>query len=146
MNLDWPESCLSFTVIFLNSADKTKNSDTTSKTLHALAQFFHSLHVMVCILMTPKDSSVKLIDVHVKLFVSCCDRFVKSYQEKGTIPFWSTKGNYLSLLNIAEQVAEFGSLRWYWDGTRERYIQTVKRYLVAMRHSTSYFHTKIIQI
>ena len=87
---------------FLNLADKTKNSDTTSKTLHALAQVFHSLHVTACMLMTPPDSLVKLIDVHVKLCLSCCDCFVKSYKEKGMIPFWSTKGNYLSLLNLAE--------------------------------------------
>ena len=35
--------------VFLNLADKTKNSNTSSKTLHALAQVFHSLHVVVCI-------------------------------------------------------------------------------------------------
>ena len=131
---------------FLNLADKMKDSNTTSKTLHALAQVFHSLHVMVCILMTPKDSSEKLIDAHVKVFLSCCNRFVRSYQGKEKVPFWSTKGNYLSLLNLADQVEEFGSLRWYWDGTRERYIQTVKKDLVAMRRSTSYFNTKMIQI
>ena len=94
----------------------------------------------------PKESSVKLIDVHLKLLLSCCNHFVKSYQEKKQIPFWSTKENYLSLLNLAEQVAEFRSLRWYWDGTRERYIQTVKKDLVEMRRSTSYFHTKMIKI
>ena len=54
---------------FLNLADKTKNYNTTSKTLHALAQVLHSLYVMVCILMTPTDSSVKLIDVHVKILL-----------------------------------------------------------------------------
>jgi len=94
--------------------------------------------------MTPKDSPVKLIDVHVKLCLSCCDRFGKSNQEKGTKPFVSTKGNYLSRMNLAEQVAEFGSLRWYWDGTRERYIQTVKTDLVVIRCSESYFNTKMI--
>ena len=77
----------------LNLAEKTKDSNTTSKTLHDLAWVFHSLDVMVCIWMTPKESSVKLIDVHVKFFLSCCGCFIKSYQAKGQIPFWSTKGS-----------------------------------------------------
>jgi hypothetical protein len=131
---------------FLNLAENLDGSDTTSKTLHALAQVFNLLHVMVCLLMTPRDSSVGLIDAHVKLFLSCCNRFAESYRGKDQVPFWSTKGNFLSLLNLAQQVEDYGSLRWYWDGTRERYIQTVKKELIAMRKSTSYFQTKMVQI
>ena len=34
-------------------------------------------------------------------------------------------------------------MRWYWEGTRERYIQTVETVLVSMRKTTSYFVRKM---
>ena len=31
-------------------------------------------------------------------------------------PIWISKSNYLSLLNLPEQMKEFGPLRLYWEG------------------------------
>ena len=121
-------------------------SNTTRATLTAAKQVFHSLHVMVCLLMSPDDGSSDAIDAHVKLFLSCCNRFVISYRGKDAVPFWSTTGNFPSLLNLGTQIREYGSVRLYWGGTRERFIQTVKKWLVSMRCSTSYFKRKMIMV
>ena len=48
---------------------------TTSTTMVAIQQMFHSMHLMICVLMSPRDSSADEIDRHVKLFLSCCHRF-----------------------------------------------------------------------
>ena len=48
------------------------------------------------------------------------------------------------MLNIAAQIKKYGPIQWYWEGTRECYIQTVKKVLVSMRKTTSYFVRKMI--
>jgi hypothetical protein len=131
---------------FFYLAEKTKDGNTIFKTLHALAQVLHSLDVIVCLLVTPRDSLVGLIDTHVKLFLPCCNRFEESYRGKDQIPFWSTKGNFLSPLDLAQQIEDYGSFQWCWDGTREQYIQTVKKGLVALKMPSSYFEAKMVQI
>ena len=99
---------------------------------------------MVALLMSPKDPAVNVIDRHIKLFLSCCHRFCQLYYNDNKVPFWATTSNFPSLLNIAAQIKKYGPLRWYWEGTRERYIQTVKKVLVSMRKTTSYFVRKMI--
>ncbi|KAL7545464.1 hypothetical protein ACHAWF_008818, partial [Thalassiosira exigua] len=42
-------------------------------------------------------------------------------------------GIFTSLLNLREQIAYHGDKRWYWEGTRERFIQAVKKMLSSMR-------------
>ena len=113
------------------------------ETLVALRQLFNSLHVMLSMLMSPREFETKLIDANIKVFLSCCDRFVKLHYDSSVSPFWATKGNFLSLLNLAEQISTFGSVRLYWEGTRERFIQTAKAVLVSFRTSTSYFLAKM---
>ena len=122
------------------------NSFTSPKTLKALEQLVHSFHVMVCGIMSPRKTSSHVIDAHVKVFLSCCNRFEASYRGAEKAPFWSTKGNFVSLLNLEEQVKNSGSVRYLWDATRERFIQTVKPRLGAMRKTTSYFETKLMRI
>ena len=56
------------------------------------------------------------------------------------------KGNFVSLLNLREQIEFFGSVRLYWEGSRERFIQVVKAILVSMRRSVSYFVEKMTLI
>ena len=67
-----------------------------------------------------------------------------SYEGKKDNTFWSIIGNFPSLFDLVEQVNEYGSVRWYWDGTREGFIQSVKKELVVMRRSASYFKGKIV--
>ena len=37
-------------------------------------------------------------------------------RDKGEIPIWINKSNYMSLLNLPRQMKEFGPLRLYWEG------------------------------
>ena len=115
------------------------NTQVSKETMESLKQVLNSLHVMIGLLMTPRQPNIDCIDMHIKLFLSCCNRYAKLYYAEGTAPFWSTKGNFLSLLNLPEQIRYFGPLRWYWEGICERFIQTVKCVLSYMRKSTFYY-------
>ena len=86
-------------------------SNTTDATLIVLKQVFHSLHVMVGLLMSPDDGSSDIIDAYVKLFLSCCKRFVISYRGMDAVSFWSTTGNFPSLLNLGTHIVVYGSVR-----------------------------------
>ena len=121
----------------------SENSNTNPICTIALQQMINSLHVMVACLMSNRTNSNFEDDRRVKFFLSCCHRFSLAYYGRGVTPFWASTGNFPSLLNINSQVSEFGPLRWYWEGTRERFIQTVKKVLVSMRRSASYFSKKL---
>lgn len=127
---------------FLNI--KLRESSNISKgTLLSMRQMLIALHVMVALLMSPKDPIVDVTDRHIKIFLSCCQRFNSLYYDGNDEPFWSLKSNFVSLLNLASQIPEYGPIRWYWEGTCESYIQTVKKVLVSMRKTTSYFMRKM---
>ena len=104
---------------------------------------FHSMHVMICILTSRTDPKAAEIDSHIKVFLSCCHRFSRSHYDKIQVPFWASPGNFLTLLCIAAQRYHHGPMRWYWEGTSERYIQTLKKELTSMRRNAQYFGKKI---
>ena len=56
---------------------------------------------------------------------------------------WYARGNFLSLLNLPQQVEKFGNIRLYWEGSRERSIQQIKPYMIKMRYTASFFKTKL---
>ena len=128
---------------FLNMT-LAESTNTTKSALVSIKQMIVSLNVMIALLMSPKDPVVHIIDRHIKLFLSCCHRFCQLYYHDDQDPFWATTQNFPSLLNLAVQIEKYGPIRWYWEGTRERFIQTVKKVLVSMRKSTSYFVRKMI--
>ena len=132
-----------YAVFFTNVFSLPINSNTNEESIMALKMIINALSVMVHGLMTPRDTSTYFIDRHVKVFLSCCHRFCQAYYSDGVTEFWSTTANFPSLLNLAEQVNNHGRLRWYWDGTRERYIQSVKKILKNLRKSPSYFTRKL---
>ena len=81
---------------------------------------------------------------YIKCFLSACDLFEHvAYKMNGCNPIWFTKGNFLSLLNLPDQIAHFGSITNYWEGSRERSIQQIKPYLKHMRASSSFCKTKL---
>ena len=86
MNLDLPEQC-----------------NTSNNTKCAVMQMFHSMHVMICILMSPRDPLADEIDEHVKIFLSCCHRYSRSYYARHVKTFWANTGNFPTLLCLAEQ-------------------------------------------
>ena len=107
-----------------------EGSNISKGTLLSMRQMLIALSVMVALLMLPKEPIVDVIDRHITIFLSCCQRFNSLYYDGNDEPFWSWKSNFVSLLNLASQIAEYGPIRWYWKGTQERYIQTVKKVLV----------------
>ena len=85
----------------------------------------------------------ELLD-YIKCFLSSCDLFENTaFKLDGSDPFWYKKSNFLSLLNLPSQIAKFGSLRNYWEGSQERSIQQIKPFLIGMRSSSSFYKTKL---
>ena len=85
--------------------------------------------------MSVRNVDANEIDNHVKIFLSTCDRFCKSYWNSNETPFWARTGNFPTLLCLAEQRDYHGPIRWYWEGTGERFIQELKKVLVSMRRN-----------
>ena len=109
------------------------NSNTSTGALLAMRQMIVAMWVMVALLMSPRDPVIELIDRHIKVFLSCCHRYSHLFYSADTVPFWATTSNFPSLLNLTAQIKKYGPIRWYWEGSRERYIQHVKKVLVSMR-------------
>ena len=129
-------------LLFLNLKlpDRTNTSNNTE---HAIMQMFHTMHVMICVLMSPRDPSAEEVDEHVKMFLSSCHRYSRSYYSSDIKPFWANTGNFPTLLCLAEQRRRHGPIRWYWEGTSERFIQKLKVVLKSMRKTTQYFTGKL---
>ena len=134
--------CFVYGQFFLNVTLR-QSSTMSSASLVSIRQMLSSLSVMISLLMSSRDPDVTLIDRHIKIFLSCCQRFCDLYFSSDTKPFWANTSNFPSLLNLPSQIERFGPIRWYWEGTRERFIQTVKKVLVSMRNSNSYFVRKL---
>ena len=54
--------------------------------------------------MSPKNVDGDTIHEHVKIFLSCCHHFVRGHYGGGTEEFWETKGNFVSMMNLCEQI------------------------------------------
>ena len=106
-----------------------------------------SLFCVLSRLMTSCEVVKDEITDHIKLFLSFCQRYhAQLYSASNSKnPFWNSP-NYLSLLNLPSQIEQFGSMRLYWEGVNERYIQYIKPHLKNMRTSTSFLCTKLDHI
>ena len=129
--------------LFFLNLDLPVSSNTSESSKIAVQQMFHAMHVMICVLMSPRDANADEVDEHVKFFLSCCDRFAKCYYNDSVKPFWANTGNFPTLLCLGEQRRRHGPIRWYWEGTSERFIQQLKKVLVSMRKTTQYFSGKL---
>ena len=128
------------------------SSNLLSVVMTQLKQLVCSAHVMIYKLMSTDDlpansdernAYIKDIDDHIKIFLSCCHRFAKSYYDNAVAEFWFTKSNFISLLNLPEQIAKFGPLGYYWDGTFEVFIQGPKAVLQNARKNPASLMTKM---
>jgi len=129
--------------LFFMNLELPERTNTSIQSQHAIQQMVHSLHVMICILMSPRNPGAEEIEEHVKIFLSCCHRFSRSYYDRSEVPFWARTGNFPTLLCLAEQRRRHGPIRWYWEGTSERFIQKLKKVLTSMRRTTQYFEGKL---
>jgi len=118
------------------------------------------LNLLLSQLLSQRNTDYSLIDDLVKMFLSTFQLFeikINSIVSQDTKlsnnndsssgnkkkPIWLSKGNFLSLLNLSNQIKDFGSLRNYWDGHQERCIQTIKPYLINARKSAKYYQKKL---
>ena len=90
--------------------------------------------------MSPFEINTTTIDNYIKVFLQS----VHHFEEYSNIfapnsPFmWYARGNFLSLLNLPNQIKQFGSVRLYWEGSCERHIQYVKPLMTNMRNTPTY--------
>ena len=129
--------------LFFRNINLPESSFTSKASEVAIMQMFQSIHVLISNLMSPRNVAAPQIDGHIKLFLSCCHRYCRVYFAHDVKPFWANTGNFPTLLNLAEQRARFGPIRWYWEGTNERFIGELKKYLVSMRKTPQYFMGKL---
>jgi hypothetical protein len=131
---------------FFNQVEIPQRTNTNNRVLPRIITMIHSLHVMVCMLMSPRRNTETEIDNAVKLFLSSAHQFSKEYWNENVEPFWSRTGNYPTLLCLPAQQRRHGPVRWYWEGTSERYIQTLKKELTSMRRNPQYFGKKMVNL
>ena len=75
------------------------------------------------------------LELYNKLFLSWSKKYCCEVQEKGLkLTFTSTKGNFLSLMNLPRQMCRFGPMRRYWDSDYEKFISYVKEILPGGIH------------
>ena len=112
---------------FLKNLTAASDLGISEKVLMECKMMINALHVMVATMMSPRDIPVEQLDAGIKVFLTCCDRFGRAVHGDDCVQFWVPKGNEISLLNVKKQVELMGPLRWCWEGSRERHIQTVKK-------------------
>ena len=96
-------------------------------------------------IMSNTEVSIYEIDDYIKLFLTSVHNFeVRTYVQDSNRDYsWFAKGNYLSLLNLTDQINTFGHIRNYWEGSRERYIQLVKPFMKNNRNTASYLQIQL---
>lgn len=114
--------------------------------------FHQCLFSLLSHLMTNASIDVEIISNQIKLFLSVTHYYEKAIgfptnaSNDKLLPVWYSRSNFVSLLNLPEQIAKYGPLRLYWEGHRERYIQVVKPVLTNKRTSVSYLKTKLEKV
>ena len=113
--------------------------------VEAAMRMVTSFDVMVSQLMFDGDDDeidLELTRDVVKLFLSCCVEFATHLSQSGNCEFLE-KANFLSLLNLVDQVIQYGSLRKWWGGSFESDIGKIKSELKFLRKSQSFLATKL---
>ena len=107
-----------------------------------------SIMCLLYCITVPQAYSSNEISNYIKCFLQSVDLFEEYSDVISTGPnnVWFSRGNFLSLLNLPDQIEKFGSVRLYWEGCCERHIQYVKPLMKNMRNSTSYLQIKFHQL
>jgi hypothetical protein len=75
------------------------------------------------------------LERRIRVFLTCFARLEEGVRQATDRlekkPGWLTAYNFLTLLNLPEQIKTFGSPRWHWEGTvaGEGFLRFVKRYM-----------------
>ena len=121
--------------------------------LHRLDQLTASLVICASTLMTTEDEQTVReqqacrIENSVRLFLSSMEAFDKRAFPSRVKEMWRGKGNFVSLTNLVWIYLLYGSLRGYWDGDKERFIQSVKPVVRGgIRQSGTWMKNKVTQV
>ena len=117
---------------------------TLGKCLPMLKRLLCSCQVMISLIMTKSIVPTQELDVHIKIFLSDCHRFCTEYYDSSVTEFWFTKGNFISLLNLPEQIEQHGKAGYYWGGIFERFIPMPKGYLIGARKNPQLLQKRMI--
>ena len=106
--------------------------------------FIQACFCFIARLMTKNHVSTQEIDDYIKLFLTSLHYLesVSGIRENKQY-IWYDKANFLSILNLPQQIDQFGKIHNYWEGTCERYIQYVKPFLKSVRNSESYLKLQL---
>ena len=97
-----------------------------------------SMLAMVSRLMvegTVEESEALDAERHVKIFLSCLERFDKATRKSDEKEVWLTRYNLIRLLNLPKTLLRYGSLRLLWegDGKGEGALRLLKRLIHGLR-------------
>ncbi len=101
----------------------------------------HSMYVMISHLISCHQTSSQQQLQFMRLLLDCYHQFYKATHDKPITPFWLSKDNHATLLNLPEQIEQFDQIRPlhnYWEGTREQYIHLIKQKLVHLHWTQTY--------
>ena len=105
-----------------------------------------ALDVMISLLMNGEDEiDLDFTGEVIKIFLSSCVEWATHLSLSGNVDFME-KSNFFSLLNLVDQIVDFGPLRHWWGGSYEADIGTVKPELKYMRKSQSFLARKLAAV
>ena len=69
-----------------------------------------SLNTMIALIMQPETDQtlINKCESSIKIYLTMVELVNSNLRDKGEIPIWIRKSNYLSLLNLPEQMKEYG--------------------------------------
>ena len=143
------KNCISHIKVAINKKGG-KHLQTKLQKYQIFEQFICSCHSMICRVMCDScsEESINDIEHHIKMFLSSSERYCKLVLNKGNKKtFMSQKGNFLSLLNIPDEMRQYGPLRRYWDGDYEAFVKLIKEVLPGglKRTGTATLVSKLIR-
>ena len=124
--------------------DTSQESTTLTSNLTEIKQLLNSCQVMLGFIMST-DSSVclNLMDIQIKVFLQCCHRLCKSYYSGSVEEFWFAKANFISLLNLPEQIRRFGPTPLTIESVFESSIADTKPYFISSNKTEASFKAKM---
>ena len=142
------ESHLAFARIMTYSfsfiRDLIPNKDEFEHEIMSFELLHNTCLCMIARLMTPQIVSKSELEDYIKIFLSILDLGERlTFTESLSGMFWFQRSNFLCLLNLPEQIEQFGDIRKYWEGSRERFIQEIKPLMKATRETTSYLKIQL---
>ena len=123
---------------FRTEAGRQLSNDEEQRIRH-IQMALYSFYCSNVILLQPSTTPTQASQVgdYIKVFLYEITESQKSYISKPENLSYLTTGNFLSLLNLEENVSMYGPLRYFWDGLDEKNVQKVKRAWPHVNMSTT---------